>query len=235
MNTMLSLLAAAASHSSAEQQRIANNLANVQNPGFKEILSHVESLPEKEQNALSAAIPYSRFFVPFRQGALEKSSNNMDFSLQGEGFFVLEKEESKKYLRSFHAGLDSQGYLVNSDGLRLCTEDGHLRIDPEKASLLEVDKKGIVSLGTERIGKLKIVTLETTQPQEGTPGYSFDQPKGEEKDAASCEVCQGYLEKSTADSLESMTDMIANLRYLEANQKILRTLDQSYQGLIEQS
>jgi len=235
MNTMLSLVAAAISHSSGEQQRIANNLANVQNPGFKAILSHIESLPEKDQDSFSAAIPYTRFFVPFQQGALEKSNNSMDFSLQGEGFFVLEKEESKKYLRSFHAGLDSQGYLVNSDGLRLSTEDGQLRIDPGKASLLEVDKKGVVFLGKERIGKLKIVTLDTPKPTEGTPGYFFDQPKGEEKEAGSCEVYQGYLEKSTAESLESMTDMIANLRYLEANQKILRTIDQSYQGLIEQS
>ncbi len=235
MNTTLTLVAAAMSHSSGEQQRIAHNLANAQNPGFKAILSNIESLPAKEDIPSSMAIPYTRFFVPFQQGTLEKSNNPMDFALQGEGFFIVEKEETKKYLRSFHASIDSQGYLVNSDGLRLCTEDGYLRIDPEKASLLEISQKGDIFLGIERIGRLKIVALENPESVEGTEGYFLGQPHGQEKEASSCQVYQGYLEKSTVESLDNMSEMIANLRYMEANQKILKTIDQSYQGLLDQS
>lgn len=58
--------------------------------------------------------------VEWAQGSIVNSNSQTHFALQGQGFFVLADEEGKIYLSrdgEFH--WDGQGFLVNSNGLRV--------------------------------------------------------------------------------------------------------------------
>lgn len=125
-------LSALAAHSTAVDV-VANNLANLNTPGFK---ANVVSFYDLVTQSLGAGLGETQvgFGVArpntirqFTQGAIQTSSGDLDVAIQGDGFLVVrDGSGATQYTRGGNLQVDKAGNLLTSTGQRVLgwTESG---------------------------------------------------------------------------------------------------------------
>ncbi|ETD88192.1 flagellar hook-basal body complex protein, partial [Rhodobacter capsulatus] len=85
-----------------EMQVVANNMANVNTTGFRRegvvFSEYVDSL-DGDEASLSMAHASGRT-IDFDSGAVASTGNQLDFAIQGEGFFMIETPEGNQLTRA---------------------------------------------------------------------------------------------------------------------------------------
>ena len=139
---MVRSLWTAASGMNGQQSNIdtvANNLSNVNTTGFKKQRVEFEDLlyqtvrtagtPATEDTLTPVGVQMGHGVKVaatqrmFNQGNLQNTENVTDLAIQGEGFFrVLQYDGSYAYTRDGSFKIDSNGQIVNSNGLKLMPE-----------------------------------------------------------------------------------------------------------------
>jgi flagellar hook protein FlgE len=110
---------------------VVNNIANVNTTGYKssnvlfeDLLSqslHGAGLPGANNGGTNPAqvglgVRLTGVTVNFAQGATQLTGRSTDFSIQGDGFFVVNQGGTNAYTRNGSFSLDGNGYLVSADG-----------------------------------------------------------------------------------------------------------------------
>lgn len=108
---------------------ISNNIANVNNHGFKkgrvlfeDVLSQTMSIGQAPQAALGGINPYqiglgSKVATVdniFTQGAMQETGRDIDMAIEGDGFFITTDGNAKYYTRTGAFDIDSSLNLVHS-------------------------------------------------------------------------------------------------------------------------
>jgi flagellar basal-body rod protein FlgF len=222
----------AVSGSMAAQTRLdalANNLANANTPGFKaeRVLQRAEKAGEIAPPPTAVPTPVTREFVQtdFTQGPVNQSGNPLDVALAGEGFFVLKTERGERLTRSGNFTIDAEGYLATSDGSRVQGTSGDISI-PESPVVIASD--GSVRAGEQRVGQLRVVTVEKVEGllrENGTrfaPGAQVpaDAPVG------SVRIIQGAVEGANLSPVEGLVSLIETVRGFETYMRAAERLDQ---------
>lgn len=231
MDNSLYLVAAGMDMASKEHTRIAHNLANVMTPGFKKVLGNVEG-ENIETEKSKTSFPYLQTQLSKYQGNLLRTNKKLDIALYGDGFLVASKNNQKVYIRSANLRVDSEGFLITNQGIKLQGESGPIAIDKENADSISINEKGEVRAGGEFIDTLQVVRFENPEKLVGSSGV-YHNIKNLPTKEANPKIKQGYIEKSNVDSLSSSTDMLINLRYFGALQKVATTLNQSWNRLLD--
>ena len=222
----------AVSGSMAAQTRLdalANNLANANTPGFKaeRVLQRAEKAGEIAPPPTAIPTPVTREFVQtdFTQGPVNQSDNPLDVALAGEGFFVVKTERGERLTRSGNFTIDAEGYLATSDGSRVQGTSGDISI-PESPVVIASD--GTVRAGEQRVGQLRVVTVEKVEAllrENGTrfaPGAQVpaDAPVG------SVRIIQGAVEGANLSPVEGLVSLIETVRGFETYMRAAERLDQ---------
>lgn len=102
----------------------ANNIANSATTGFKQSRSEFAELfavsPQGvSRNQFGNGVRVAAVSQQFTQGNTNTTNNSMDLAISGQGFFVLSDGGASAYTRSGAFGVDSGGYVVNSQSQRL--------------------------------------------------------------------------------------------------------------------
>ncbi len=220
----------AASGMVAHQSRIdmlANNLANVDTPGFKADLVTIDqsALPDDRLTDLSApmsTVEVGRSGVNMAAGVLKTTGNPLDLAILGAGLFVVDTPQGERYTRAGNFVRDSAGFLATPDGYRVLGTNGPLQVPDDG---LHVDANGRVSGG----GSIRIVQAESAAGLVKVGGNLFAPAEGAAPpaDLAEPAVAQGHLEGSNVNVVMSMVEMLATMRTYEAYQKTVQALDQS--------
>lgn len=226
---------------------LANNLANVDAAGFKQVLTRVAEkgvgqTPEAEQkgttamgllrpggeaNWASARELSMRQALDARPGPLRPTGRPTDLALLGDGYFVVQTENGERYTRNGSFRLNSQRRLVTADGNPVAGSGGPLSLEGESFS---VGRDGSVLVDGALIGRLKIVRFE--QPERlqhrgnsllAAPADMPAAPVAKEK----VHVEQGQLEGSNVDPIATLVNMIAAQRAFEIEAKVLQANDQT--------
>ena len=236
---------------------ISNNLANVSTAGFKRSRAVFEDLlyqtmrqpgaQSSQQTQLPSGLQLGTGVRPvateriFTQGNLQKTDNDKDVAIQGEGFFqVLMPDGTTAYTRDGSLQRDNQGQLVTSSGFVV---QPAITV-PANAQSMTIARDGTVSVtqqGTAaatQIGTLQLVTfinpagleskgenlyVETAasgNPNANTPGTN-----------GAGLLIQGYVETSNVNVVEELVSMIQTQRAYEINSKAITTSDQMLQRL----
>ena len=134
---MLQAINTAFSGMLASKQRLdvhANNIANMNTPGFK---------PDR---VIQKELPNGGSFVSsvdknFTNGPMEQTGFDTDFSLDGPGFFSIEDLEGSNnvYTRNGSFQLDSEGDLVNSNNQKVTVDAVITRIKEGDAPTIMAD------------------------------------------------------------------------------------------------
>jgi flagellar basal-body rod protein FlgG len=212
---------------SRKLQVSANNLANIQTPGFKS--SRVNIVDSKSGDAQVAGTQRSTL-----QGPLVPTHNPLDVALQGSGFFQVGLSGGGTgFTRSGSFKVDATGWLVTANGNALFPEisipgnaqnvsigsDGRVTalINGQMQTVGQIqlarfsNPGGLSALGNNLFG----VTASSGQPIVGNPGTN-----------GLGSVQSGSLELSNVDITEEMVQQILASLQFRANASAIRTVDE---------
>lgn len=109
---------------SGELDVIGNNIANSNTTGFKKSRAEFVDVFAVSSVGGSGTTPgsgvrLSAIRQQFTQGNIAFTDNNLDFAVNGNGFFVLDDGGTQIYSRSGAFGVDRNGFLANAQGQNL--------------------------------------------------------------------------------------------------------------------
>jgi flagellar basal-body rod protein FlgG len=174
----------------------------------------------------------------FSQGDYVQTGNQLDLAIEGKGFFKILSNGEEMYMRSGAFKMDSEGYLVTSQGDRLQPElavpsntvnftidpggsivgiasDGQTVTTSGQLTLYSFSNpSGLLTIGGNRFRN----TAASGDPVEGNPGVD-----------GMGTVAQGFLEMSNVDVVEEMVNMISGQRAYEIASKSIKAADEMMQ------
>lgn len=205
----------------------ANNLANVNTPGFKRnlyfnnILEDLLSRDVNQSEFNSSLRLEERERTDFSQGILHKTDNPLDLAFNGDGYFVVQTDQGLAYSRNGNFTRDANGYLVTNNGDYVLGEGGPIQLPDGQ---VEVSKAGFVMVDGQLIDRFRVVKPTDIRQitRRGNSWYDFP---AVEADNDHGDLLQGFLERSNVKPIESMSELISLMRDFESNQRMLKTID----------
>jgi flagellar basal-body rod protein FlgG len=234
---------------------IANNLANVTTSGFKKSRAEFQDLLYESLRPAGAASSQDTI-VPtgiqlghgvrpaavqkiFTQGDFENTQNELDWAIEGDGFFQIEIPNGEtSYSRSGEFKLDADGRIVNPDGFPLVPE----MTIPSDTISISVGMDGTVSViqagdaAPTEIGSIELARFVNPAGLRslGKNLYARTEASGDEITGTPGEngfgaIAQGFLEMSNVSVVDEMVSMITAQRAYEINSKVIQTADEMLQ------
>ncbi len=239
---MVRSLYTAAAGMMAQQVRvdtIANNLANVDTPGYRRDEAAFRSFPEMMLSRLDRPIPVpigplvtgtiiDEVRTSERQGPLKATRNSFDLALQGNAYFAVRTTGGDvRYTRQGSFILDGNGGLRTTTGHavlgiaggrleEIYLPGGNLDVRSDGALTGAVNAQGEVVERIALVGK----PLGQVWRKEGDSLY-----RGAAGQVQNFEVRQGYLEGSNVNPLSEMVAMMSAVRTYEASQRVIQATD----------
>jgi flagellar basal-body rod protein FlgG len=238
---MLEGLNSAAAGMAAQQQRldaVSNDLANANTTGYKRVRVGFRDLVYTQTGRSSAQGPQTGAGVAavdagraFQQGAIQRTEQPFDVAIQGEGFIRVRLPDGRQALtRDGSLRIDGSGKLVTSTGgvvqPAITFPAG---ADPSR---LSIGPDGTVLSGTERIGRIQLVSVRSPQALQpvGDNAFLATPESGAVRAApAATTLTQGALEMSNVDMADSMVAMIESQRAFQLTSKAIQTQDQMWE------
>jgi len=222
-----------------KQDQIANNLANVNTTGFKQSNLFTKTYQkylanDQKQPFADLQIKTDEVYVDYSEGPMKQTKSQLDFAIHGSGFFTVMTADGVQYTRNGNFSVNTDGLLVTSDGSRVMTNDGYLRLD-QNLPVTVTDKGEVTQEGQTR-GFLKIVDFDKPYKmlRTGESRMRPSDPEAKERASAGYSVNQGYLEGSNVSLIKNMVEMISANRTFEADQKALRAQDETLEKAVNQ-
>lgn len=164
--------------------------------------------------------------VDHAPGNFMTTGNPLDLAISGNGFFVIDTPEGPRYTRNGNFYRAVNGDLVNSDGRAVLSRQGRPINIPENAASIVVTAEGGVYADGVQVGMLGFVEFDGDPRALLKQGDSLFYPQaGAEPQQATGAIQQGVLERSNANVVNEMVDLITNYRIYEANSKAVTTQD----------
>ena len=233
---------------------IANNLANVNTPGFKRSKIEFQDLLYQKPRAVGSDSGGGNI-VPtgievgngsrvasssklFTQGQLTNSGEKLDLAIQGDGFFEIQRSDGTiGYTRDGSFKLNAQGQVVTTDGLPVLS--GFQTIPPSAS--VTISENGQVSVqsatGTQSF-RLTMTRFANPAGLRSMGGNIYEETaasgtpeSGNPGEQGFGSTMQGYIENSNVNIVEEMVALIIAQRAYEINSKSIQTSDEMLQNV----
>ncbi len=234
---------------------IANNLANVNTPGFKRSKVEFQDLLYQNPRA-SGADSGGGNLVPtgvevgngsrvastskvFTQGQLTNTGEKLDIAIQGEGFYEIQRPDgTRAYTRDGSFKLNAQGQVVTTDGLPVLS--GFQPI-PQGTTSVSVGQQGEVTVqspnGTQTF-TLQLARFANPAGLRSLGGNLYEETAasgtpelGKPGEQGFGQTIQGYIENSNVNIVEEMVNLIIAQRAYEINSKSVQASDEMLQNV----
>ncbi len=236
---------------------IANNLANVNTPGFKRSKIEFQDLLYQKPRA-SGADSGGGNLVPtgvevgngsrvastskvFTQGQMNQTGENLDVAIQGDGFYEVQRPDGTiGYTRDGTFKLNAQGQVVTTDGLPVLS--GFQPI-PTGADSVSISQNGQVTVQSASGSQTFALTLTRFANPSGlrslggnlyaeTPASGSPETGAPDQNGFG-QTIQGYTEASNVNIVEEMVNLITAQRAYEINSKSIQTSDEMLQNVAQ--
>lgn len=203
---------------------IANNVANLNTPGFRGqnmVFQEYVEKPRGMREDISLVNDYGQYQVT-DPGPIKITGNPLDVALVGPGFLGIVTPDGVQYTRAGNFAQLADGTLVNARGMPVAGQGGGVITIPQDAKNVYIDQNGAVSTDEGQIGQLMVAEFANYQHLNpaGNGLYVTDEPP---VPAAGTTVIQGKLEGSNVQPVVEMTRMIDVLREYQAVQRMMQT------------
>ena len=210
---------------------IANNLANTSTIGYRGRQGSFDSVLAATQNRTLGTVlnqvtntygVLGSTHMDPTQGSLTATGNNMDFAIQGPGYFAVQTASGVSYTRAGAFHLSPTGQLITSDGNAVLGDKGPIQVMPGQ---LSISADGTISSNGAISGKLQLVEFDPTTNLQAAGNNNYSAPANSAKPAASSTVHQGMLESSNVNPVASVVALIDAQRSAETMRKALSMFD----------
>ncbi|MEW6522484.1 MAG: flagellar basal-body rod protein FlgF [Bacillota bacterium] len=219
---------------------IANNLANVNTPGFRRDAALYRSFPDllislRDSSAMTVPIGAiatgayldATFPVP-ASGPLQRTGNALDVALLGDVYLAVDTPAGERYTRHGGLKLGSSGMLVTASGHPVLGTTGPIQVT---SADVEIEPDGAVMVDGALAGRLMLVRFDDSSGlvKEGQNLLAATERSGPAVLAPGARLEPRCLELSNVDPVREMVAMITVMRAYEANQQALRAQDEALQ------
>ncbi len=204
---------------------VANNLANLNTVGYKRDISFFEMMNQFNQ-------PDVKRTIDFAQGNMTQTFNQLDFAINGKGFFVVEGKQGMELTRNGKFSISDDGFLVTEYGAKVYGKNGLINFNDsitKNENTVVVNRNGEVIIGDYALDSILVVLPDNTMNIEKSSNLNFNLSDGSFlfPDEGSFEILQGHLEESNVNPIQEMESMIKVSVNYESNNKIINYLDQT--------
>ncbi len=239
MQNSIYMSAAGALAAETRMDVIANNLANVDSPGFKrgyvivqKRLAEAVEPPRFEPSwdpvldRLGGGLFVQEVVFQNHAGAVHHTGGELDVALTGDGWFTVSQGGQELYTRAGNFRLRADGALVTASGTAQVLDTAGNPISLGGSGQISISNRGVIQQGNEAVAQLGV---------RGTMDYRLFHPVGENlyryvgngaPELAEAEVQPGFLESSTVSPVQEMVNMIHTFRAYETNQRMITLQDQ---------
>ncbi len=230
-----------------EQEVITNNIANVNNTGYKKreltkqsfedvMISNRQKLlgdkyVKNNIGNLNLGVKVGDVETTFTQGSFKATDNSTDFAIDGRGFFVAQNGDKEVYTRDGNFKINQQGYLITNDGAQvLGTNNTTGAKEPIYIGDAKFSVDGENNIDIENVGAThKLLTADfdnynSLEPL-GDNYITLDNPIYN----ATVNVRQNVIESSNVDSSSELVKLMEVKRQFETNQKFVKMQDETLQ------
>jgi flagellar basal-body rod protein FlgG len=233
---------------------IANNLANVNTPGFKRSKIEFQDMLYQKPRA-SGSDSGGGNLVPtgtevgngarvaatskvFTQGQLTATGEKLDLAIQGDGFFEIQRSDGTiGYTRDGSFKLNAQGQVVTVDGMPVLS--GFQTVPP--GGTVTIAENGQVSVQSSSGTQSYRLTLARFANPAGLQSLGGNQyaetaasgtpETGSPGEQGFGSTIQGYIESSNVNIVEEMVALIVAQRAYEINSKSVQSSDEMLQNV----
>lgn len=232
---------------------IANNLANINTPGFKQTLLAFKNIQELEVSKIDAAKGFQNreqspgtisagsavdaLVIDFKQGSIKQTGNPFDVAINGDGFFTIQTQDGVAYSRNGNFMRNNEGLLTTLDGNPVIGESGPIALDIEnvKDNQIKIHSNGDIEVNKEIVDRIKIVDFED-KSKLSYQGNSLFKANGENlvMKEAKAQLSQGSLESANSTAIETMIKSIDGSRTYEMLSKTIETSNRSLGKIVNE-
>jgi len=222
-----------------KQSIIANNLANLDTPGFKpDTVAFAERLSEAKRrggfagdrvlNRMTGGVVETDVFTSFKPGPVSLTGNPLDVALADDGFLTVQTPEGPRYTRDGRMTRSADGMLIHTASGHPVLSDQGREIVVEGASRepLEISPRGQIRQGTAEVGRIGVVDFADRRSLSKT-GDNLYESGAEPIPRPDLLLRQGAVEGSAVDPVTTLVDMIAASRAYELNANLITLQDQT--------
>ncbi len=216
----------------AQLDRLAGDIANAKTAGYKaeRVTTNAAERPDFGK-ALQAAVDVAPGpgHLDFRAGSLERTGRDLDFAIEGRGFFVVDTPQGPRYTRNGNFSLAADGTVTTADGHPVQTTTGALRVG--RGGAVSVADDGTVSVGAQSVGKLRVVDFDDYSGLQREDLGRFRAPSAATPaEASGVAVRAGTLEASNVSVVDRMVALTEVARGFEALQRGMNILNTELDG-----
>jgi len=211
----------------------SHNMANLQTPGFREMLSSFRAVPVIGASADSRAfVVDSTPGADWTPGTVTATGNPLDAALQNEGMFAVQRTDGQEaYTRAGKFHMDAQGFLVTSSGLNVLNEQGQSIQIPVGSQDVTIQANGTITatLPGQKF-ETSVTRLKLVNPAPHALERQADGLFSTTEDLASLDdirLVPGSLEGSNVSAAQAMVQMIAQNRLFDLNIRLVQVAEQN--------
>jgi flagellar basal body rod protein FlgG len=230
----------------AQQQVLSHNVANLETPGFKQIMKSLDDFVQTavpstsglrgSMSGISAGasiyslgsiglgVEVSPDQTDYNQGGIISSDNPLDLAISGNGFFRLRTADGERYTRDGRFLKDASGQLVSVAGFPVLSQGGQPIVLPE--GLVSISPDGTVMVNNQAVGQIGLAGFQDPEAELVRDDNNTFQAAGAPTDIAVGTIQQNALEMSNANPTQLMTQMVEAARFYQAAQQMVQNQDE---------
>ena len=221
------------------QQLLSHNIANLQTPGFKQILSTIQDFEHtpvvypagnvtrsylQDLGALGLGSMSGPEITDFEQGGLQSTGNPFDLAIQGEGFFRVQTPDGERFTRDGRFLRSADGTLETLEGYHVLDHNGQaIQLGNGEVSFAP---NGDISINGTVSGQLGLALFQNPRADLARTEGNYFTAKQSPNGTGTVQVAQRYLEMSNANPTQLMGQLVEVARSYEAAQQMVQNQDE---------
>jgi flagellar basal-body rod protein FlgF len=218
----------------SRQDVIANNLANVNTPGYRRQASAIRLFESALQASLAdrrVEFPAPVTSIDFRHGENRRTGNPLDVAIEGPGFFAVRTGSGVAFSRNGRFATNAAGELSTALGDPVLGDGGPIRVTG--SGPVEIANDGTVTVGGQRTGRIRLVEFDRPDLlRRGDRGLLVAPPTAVERTVEDPRVHQGFLEGSNVDATVELVELIETQRSYERKSRAIQMINDAQAGLM---
>lgn len=231
---------------------LANNLANIDTPGYKPVQAltmqrdparvedNLGTLPSNELlEKLGAGVLLAPSRISFRQGTVEATGNDLDLALDGDGFFVVRGASSGNGDELF---LSRDGRLtMNERGMLVQAASGMPVLSAQNSPIylrenekVEIDTDGTVRQNGSPVARLRLVDVadRSAVRHVGDNIFAINNVNTKSLRPAGARLIQGSIEGSAVEEVDALLQVQGASRAVSSNISVMSYQDRMIERAI---
>ncbi|WP_163834383.1 flagellar hook-basal body protein [Spartinivicinus ruber] len=210
----------------ANLKMISHNLSNVHTNGFKRMVGVVS----QQFNTTFVGQMNTEPYIDWSAGSMQATHSSADLAINGDGYFLVEKNGTQLVTRKGQTQIDGQGVLRLITGEKLYGQSGEIVLDPLP---FEVDQVGNIYQQGQIKDKLQLVKVNSSQLQHYNNGLykalAVTSLADDER-----QIQQGFIESANVSSMTEMVGLMQLSRHFESMAEVAKSYHQIMGQAVQQ-